>query len=41
MNEIKCPECGSEKLELWNPKTGKCPKCGGKFEETGMVMMVD
>ena len=39
--KIKCPECGSEKLELWNPKTGKCPKCGGKFEETGMVMMVD
>ena len=39
--KIQCPECGSEKLELWNPIKGKCPKCGGKFEETGMVMMVD
>ena len=39
--KIKCPECGSEKLELWNPRKGKCPKCGGKLEETGMVMMVD
>ena len=39
--KIKCPECGSEKLELWNPIKGKCPKCGGKFEETGMMMMLD
>ena len=38
---IKCPECGSENLELWNPIKGKCPKCGGKFEETDMVIMVD
>ena len=39
--KIKCPECGSENLEMWNPVKGKCPKCGGKLEETGMIMMVD
>ena len=39
--KIVCPECGSEKLKKWNPKTGKCPKCGGEFEGTGTVMMVD
>lgn len=39
--QIKCPECGSEELESWNPIKGLCPKCGGKFKETGMIMMVD
>lgn len=39
--KIVCPECGSENLQKWNPVKGKCPKCGGKFEETGMIMMVD
>ena len=38
---IICPECGSEKLKKWNPKTGKCPKCGGVMEKTDMVLMVD
>jgi DNA-directed RNA polymerase subunit RPC12/RpoP len=39
--KIVCPECGSEKLVKWNPRTGKCPKCGDKMEKTGMVLMVD
>ena len=39
--KITCPECGSEKLQKWNPRTGKCPKCGEKMEKTDMVMMVD
>ena len=39
--KIVCPECGSENLKKWNPKTGKCPKCGGELEKTGTVLMVD
>ena len=39
--KIVCPECGSEKLKKWNPRTGKCLKCGEKLEETDVVMMVD
>lgn len=39
--KIICPDCGSENLKKWNPKTGKCPKCGGKMEKTGIVLMVD
>ena len=38
---ILCPECGSENIKKWNPKTGKCPKCGGVLEKTDMVLMVD
>ena len=36
-----CPECGSEKLVKWNPIKGRCPKCGKKMKETGVVIMVD
>jgi len=36
-----CPECGSEKLVKWNPIKGRCPKCGKKMKETGVIMMVD
>jgi hypothetical protein len=36
-----CPECGSEKLKKWNPKTGKCPQCGGELEKSDNVMLVD
>lgn len=39
--KIVCPECGSNKLELWNPKDGKCPKCGGKMKNTGDGYMID
>ena len=39
--KIVCPECGSENLKKWNPKTGKCPKCEGKMEKTEIVLMVD
>ena len=39
--KIVCPECGSEDLKKWNPKTGKCPKCEGKMEKTEIVLMVD
>ena len=39
--KIVCPECGSEKLLKWNPKTGKCPKCGGDMKKTDSVLMVD
>ena len=39
--KIAWPECGSENLQKWNPKTGKCPKCGGKLGKTGTVLMVD
>lgn len=39
--KIVCPECGSENLKMWNPKTGKCPKCEGKMVKTEIVMMVD
>ena len=39
--KIICPKCGSENLKKWNPRTGKCPKCGEKMEKTDMVMMVD
>jgi len=38
---ILCPECNSDKLQKWNPKTGKCPKCGGDMEKTDTVLMVD
>ena len=36
-----CPECGSDKLVKWNPIKGRCPKCGKKMKETGVIMMVD
>ncbi len=36
-----CPECGSANLEKWNPRSGKCPKCGGDMEETEVVMFAD
>jgi predicted nucleic acid-binding Zn ribbon protein len=39
--KIVCPECGSEHIKKWNPKTGKCPKCGGKMGKTDLVIMVD
>ena len=39
--KIVCPECGSGNLKKWNPKTGKCPKCGGDMEKTDVVLMVD
>ena len=39
--KIVCPECGSEDVKKWNPRTGMCPKCGGEMEKTDMVMMVD
>lgn len=39
--KIVCPECGSENLQKWNPKTGKCPKCGGDMKKTDSVLMVD
>lgn len=39
--KIVCPECGSGNLKKWNPKTGKCPKCGGVMEKTGTILMVD
>ena len=39
--KIVCPECGSEKIEKWNPKTGKCPKCGGDMKATGVCLCVD
>lgn len=41
LEKIVCPECGSEHLKKWNPKTGKCPKCGGEMEKTDTVLMVD
>ena len=36
-----CPKCGSGNLKKWNPRTGKCPKCGEKMEKTDMVLMLD
>ena len=39
--EIVCPKCGSDKLIKWNPIKGRCPKCGHKMKETGVVLMVD
>ena len=39
--KIVCPECGSDKIQKWNPKTGKCPKCGGDMNKTDSVLMVD
>ena len=39
--KIICPECGSENLKKWNPRTGKCPKCGEKMEKTDIVIMAD
>ena len=39
--KIVCPECGSENLKKWNPKTVKCPKCGEGMEKTDTVLMVD
>ena len=41
LEKIVCPECGSENLKKWNPKTGKCPKCEGKMEKTEIILMVD
>ena len=28
-------------IKKWNPKTGKCPKCGREMEKTDAVLMVD
>ena len=39
--KIICPECSLENLKIWNPKTGKCPKCEGEMEKTNIVIMVD
>ena len=39
--KITCPECGSENLKKWNPKTGECPKCEGKMEKTEIILMAD
>ena len=39
--KVICPECGSEKIQKWNPETGKCPKCGGEMKNTGVCMCVD
>lgn len=37
-----CPECGSKTIEKWNPKTGKCPKCGGTMKKVpGTMMLAD
>ena len=38
---VVCPECGSDKIQNWNPKTGKCPKCGGDMKATGVCLCVD
>ena len=40
-DKVVCPECGCDKIQKWNPKTGKCPKCGGKLKPTGVYMHVD
>ena len=39
--KIVCPECGSENLQKWNLKTGKCPKCGGNMKKTDIVILAD
>ena len=40
--EYKCKGCGyTVNANPWNPKTGKCPKCGGVLEKTDIVLMVD
>ena len=39
--KVLWPKCDSERLQKWNPKTGKCPKCGGSMEKTDLVLMVD
>ncbi len=39
--KVTCSKCGSENLKKWNPKTGKCPKCGGEMEKTDHVLMLD
>lgn len=39
--KIVCPECGSENLQRWNPRTGKCPKCGEKMEKAEKFLMLD
>ena len=39
--KIVCPECGSANIQKWNPKTGKCPKCGGDMKATGVCLCVD
>ena len=31
----------AQNVKKWNPKTGKCPKCGGEMEKTDTVLMVD
>ena len=41
LEKIACPECGSVKLEMWTPKTGQSPKCGGDMKATGVQMCVD
>ena len=30
-----------EKIEKWNPKTGKCPKCSEDMKATGVCLCVD
>jgi len=38
----QCPECNeNDHLSTWNPIDGRCPKCGGKMKDTGMIMMAD
>ena len=49
--EYKCKGCGytvkanpkGKDMVMMgeNPKTGKCPKCGGNLEKTDVVLMVD
>ena len=40
---LSCPQCGanSDRLYMWNPTEGKCPKCGGKMKKSEVVIMAD
>ena len=31
-DELKCYECKSKTIEIWDTKNRPCPKCGGKME---------
>ena len=41
LEKIVCPECGSDKIQEWDPVKGKCPKCGGIMKATGVCLCVD